>query len=62
MEKYRNIIQDDANDLEKKFKNALQIIKSLFGDKAFKRLYIGNDTNPNGIWEAKKLMPHFMMF
>jgi hypothetical protein len=54
METYRNISKKDAENLRRAFKNSLQIIRSLFGDTAFKRFIRGTDENPNGGWEPKK--------
>lgn len=53
MEKYREIPKSDADDLQKAFKNSIQIIKSLFGDNAFRRFKVGNSNNPDGAWETK---------
>jgi len=55
MEKFQYISDADAAALRAAFKNAVQIIKSLFGDdRAFKRFYTGDETNPSGRWEPKK--------
>lgn len=54
MRRYRNISDEDAEKLRRGFKNAVQIVKSLFGDRAFHRLYPGSATNPDGSWETKK--------
>lgn len=52
--KYQYINDKDAEQLRKAFKNAISIIKSLFDNKAFKRLYRGTKNNPNGNWETKR--------
>lgn len=60
MRKYQfiNVNSVDATNLERDFKNAVEIIYSLFYDNgvshAFKRYYSGSSNNPNGMWEAKK--------
>jgi hypothetical protein len=54
MEDYKDINKKDEDNLRRAFKNSLQIIRSLFGDAAFKRFVRGNDNNPNGAWEPKK--------
>jgi hypothetical protein len=54
MEKYQDISKADADDLRKAFKNSLQIVKSLFGESAFKRFYAGDSSNPDGNWETKQ--------
>lgn len=48
--KYQNISDKEAEELRKAFKNAIYIIKSLFDNNAFKRLYRGDANNPNGKW------------
>lgn len=53
-EKYRNIGKDEAIQLRGAFKNACQIIRSMFATNAFKRFYKGTDKNPTGYWEPKK--------
>jgi len=54
MEKYQHIGKSDADELRRVFRNALLIVKSLFGGNAFKRFYRGDDNNPNGSWEANR--------
>lgn len=53
-EKYRNIGVDDAQKLRTAFKNACQIMRSMFGKNAFKRFYKGSEKSPSGHWEPKK--------
>lgn len=54
MEKYRNISEKDAVDLQLAFKNTTSIIKSLFGTHAFNRFYI-KDQKPKTIgWQEGK--------
>jgi hypothetical protein len=66
MEKYQNISSPEAMSLENAFKQAVSIAKSIFGDRAFKRFYTGNKTDPNGYWEKKasfnKAMFDVLMF
>ncbi len=54
MEKYRNISAQEADHLRHAYKNGLQIIKSLFGDRAFHRYQKGTSASPNGAWEEKR--------
>ena len=58
MERWQEISEKDALEIENAFKNTVAIIKSLFVDKeairAFKRFYRGDEKNPNGRWEPKK--------
>jgi len=54
MEKYQFISEKEANDLRVAFKNSIQIMKSIFGENAFKRYYIGTKDDENGSWEKTK--------
>jgi len=54
MVKYQHISNAEAQELSEAFKNAVYIVKSLFGDTAFRRFYRGTESNPNGLWEAKQ--------
>lgn len=53
-EKYREIGKDEEHQLHSAFKNACQIIRSVFGETAFKRFYKGSEKSPGGHWEPKK--------
>lgn len=54
MRKYRTISKEDADALRRAFKNAVQVVKSLFGDKAFKRFNRGTAANRDGAWEGNR--------
>lgn len=54
MEKYQHISKQDADELRTAFKNSIQIVRSLFGDSAFKRFHRGDPSDENGVWETKK--------
>jgi uncharacterized protein with ParB-like and HNH nuclease domain len=54
MDKFQFISEEDSEDLRNAFKNSVQIVKSLFGENAFKRFHSGSKSNPQGTWEAKK--------
>jgi hypothetical protein len=54
MEQFKEIREKDAQDLQKAFKNSVQIIRTLLGERAFKRYRRGFEANPNGYWEAKQ--------
>lgn len=54
MEKYQNISKEDAVELKKAFKNSVIILKSLFGQNAFKRYHSGTEGKPNGMWETRQ--------
>ena len=51
MAKYKHITRDDAEKLKSAFKNALQIIKSLFAENSFRRLHPGTKLKPDGAWK-----------
>lgn len=53
MRTYRYISQEDAEKLRRAFKNGIQIVKSLFGDKAFRRFSRGSQASHGGAWESK---------
>ena len=44
----------DADKLREAFKNAVTLVRSLFGTHAFKRYYRGDGKSPGGRWEPKK--------
>ena len=55
MEKNKEISDKDAKELENAFKQAVGIIRSLLGDKAFKRFIPGvGDNNRDGRWETQQ--------
>lgn len=54
MDKFQFISEEDAEDLRSAFKNSVQIVKSLFGENAFKRFHPGTESDPKGTWETKK--------
>ena len=53
MEKYQFISKNDALELETAFKNSIRIIRSLFGNQAFRKFKKGDEKNPNGNWEER---------
>jgi hypothetical protein len=55
MRRFSKFDENDKKDIESAFKNAVLNIKSLFGENAFKRFYIGNSNDHNGRWESKQL-------
>ena len=54
MEKYQHINDEEAQQLREAFKNSVQIVKSLFGESAFKRFSRGSEANPSGVWETQQ--------
>lgn len=50
----KNISDKELSELKSAFKNACQIIRSVFDKNAFKRFYRGKDGQPDGYWEPKK--------
>jgi hypothetical protein len=53
-EKYRDISKSDSQQLRSAFKNACQIVRSMFGKNSFKRFYKGTEKNLGGYCEPKK--------
>ena len=53
-DRYRNIGQEETQQLRAAFKNTCQIIRSMVGSNAFRRFYKGTEKNPIGYWERKK--------
>ncbi|MFO0576146.1 MAG: DUF262 domain-containing protein [Polyangia bacterium] len=55
MERHRHIDQHDANDLKASFRNALGLVKTMLGDKAFRRFIRGRGEDcRDGKWEIQK--------
>ena len=54
MELRKALSKEDLNDLEKAFKNSVDIIYSLLGKNAFRRFITGDEQEQNGRWESKK--------
>ena len=54
MERFKHISEKDSAELRTSFKNAVKNVRSLLDDKAFKRIYKGDDKSPDGYWEPKK--------
>ena len=54
MEKFQMISKEEAAELKKAFKNSVMILRSLFGQNAFRRYHTGTEENPNGEWETKQ--------
>jgi len=53
---HQDINETKVEEIRKAFKNAIQIIRSLFGERAFKRFFSGSSlTGSNGGWETKRL-------
>jgi hypothetical protein len=40
---------------ESKFRKSVELTKTVFGEKAFRRFIRGTAKNPNGVWESNKL-------
>ena len=55
MKQYQKISPEEGQQLEEAFRNALNIVKALLGENAFKRYSRGTSKNdPDGHWEPKK--------
>jgi len=53
VENHRSVDEKEAEELEKVFKKSVDLTKSGFGDKAFRRFILGNKKDPNGYWEER---------
>lgn len=55
MESKRNISKEEIKKLRQTFKETVSSVKSVFGEKAFRRFIRGNSEDPNGKWETRKI-------
>ncbi len=55
MENNKNISEEKIKELRRVFKETVSIVKSVFGDKAFRRFIPGDEKDPNGRWEIRKI-------
>lgn len=55
MENNRNISEEKIKELRRVFKETVSMVKSVFGDKAFRRFIPGDEKDPNGRWEIRKI-------
>ena len=55
MENNRNISEEKIKELRRVFKETASMVKSVFGDKAFRRFIPGDEKDPNGRWEIRKI-------
>ena len=51
----RNISKEKIKELRRVFKETISMVKSVFGDKAFRRFIPGDEKDPNGRWEIRKI-------
>jgi|YelNatPaOPRAMG01_1025707.scaffolds.fasta_scaffold08326_3 hypothetical protein len=64
MKKYRRIQDEEARKLKAIFKKSVELAKTVFGDKAFRRFIPGTEQDPNGSWEGRvnKALYDIVMF
>jgi len=55
MENNRNVSEEKIKELRQIFKETVSMVKSVFGDKAFRRFIPGDEKDPNGRWEIRKI-------
>jgi len=55
LELNRDLNQALEKDYRQVFKQAVDITKTVFGDRAFRRFVAGDEEDPNGQWELKKI-------
>jgi uncharacterized protein with ParB-like and HNH nuclease domain len=51
MKKFQNISDEDREEFQAKFKKAVQINKSLFGNRSFRKIRCGDNEDPNSVWK-----------
>ena len=51
MKKYQNISDEDQEDFKAAFKKTVQINKSLFGNRSFRKIRCGDNEDPNSVWK-----------
>jgi hypothetical protein len=54
MERHQNLSASDAQETRDEFKKSIQLIRSMLGRNAFRRLYRGLEGSPEGRWEQKR--------
>lgn len=55
MSKYRNLNEEEKEKMRKLFKKSIDLTKTVFGENSFRRFQVGNETDPNGMWEKRKI-------
>lgn len=53
MKAHKEVEDELLSDLRTVFKNAVDVIYSMLGDKAFKRFYVGKDKDYDGYWGTR---------
>lgn len=59
MDNNKGISDEKLNFLRQKFKDAISLTKTIFGEKAFRRFISGNQDKPDGKWEKRVNMGLF---
>jgi DNA-directed RNA polymerase subunit RPC12/RpoP len=49
-------LKADLTKAEQDFKQAISVTRTVFGDKAFRKFTAGDETNPDGTWEQKRVL------
>lgn len=55
IERYRNLDEEEREKLRKVFKKCVDLTKTVFGENSFKRFIAGDEKDPNGFWEKRKV-------
>lgn len=55
MENHKSFSESEKGRLKNIFEDALDITETVFGNKAFRKFYMGSEEDPNGNWEMKKV-------
>lgn len=55
IQEHLNLSEEKKKQLEAVFKKSVELIRTIFGEKAFRRLSVGSDKDHNAEWEVHKV-------
>jgi hypothetical protein len=55
MRKFVSLDETETEKLRKLFKKSVDLIETVFGENSFRRFIPGSETDPNGVWERRKI-------
>jgi hypothetical protein len=55
MSRFRNLNEEEKEKMRKLFKKSIDLTETVFGENSFRRFQVGNETDPNGMWEKRKI-------
>lgn len=56
LQQYQNMSSEQEEDFKAQFKKAVQINHSLFGNRSFRKIMRGDESDPNAIWKVTKVV------